>query len=272
VSSSAIRARGPGAITLGPVAPLRPSTSLWVVGLLIVAAWLVAAIAQLTGNAQALHHHALIASGGPPLWLAIPVSLAAWQVMIAAMMLPASLPAVRSIGRSAASAARPTAVVVAFLGAYAAVWTAFGLAAFIGDAGLHLVVHATPWLAEQPQVVAAGVLAIAGAYQFLPLKGRGLAGCRQPDHRVSIDTDESGPSRAALRAGGRHAWDCVTSSAGLMLLMFAAGFANLFWMAALTAVMTYEAIGRHGHHVARAFGSVLLGLAIASTVGWFPVL
>ena len=69
-----------------------------------------------------------------------------------------------------------------------------------------------------------------------------------------------------MRAGGRHALDCVVSSAPLMLLMFAAGFANLAWMAALTAVMTYEAIGRHGHLVAAAFGSTLLALAVAQLV------
>jgi predicted metal-binding membrane protein len=46
-----------------------------------------------------------------------------------------------------------------------------------------------------------------------------------------------------------------------MLLMFAAGVANLWWMAALTAAMAYETIGRRGQRAASAVGFVLLGLA-----------
>lgn len=272
MSAPGLRGSGTRAMTFASVAPFGPRGSLWGAGLLIVGAWLIALLAQLTGNAGALHHHALISSGGPPLWLAIPMSLAGWQVMTAAMMLPASLPAVRSIGSSVAGRTRPAAVVVSFLGAYALVWSAFGLVAFIGDAGLHSLVHATPWLAERPQVVAAGVLAIAGSYQFLSIKRHGLAACRQPDHRVSLDSAGTGAVPAALGAGLRHASDCIASSWALMLLMFAAGFADLLWMAVLTIVMTYEAIGRHGHHVAQAFGYVLLVLALASLTGWLPAI
>jgi len=241
--------------------------SLWFVGSLIAGAWFVAILAQVTGNAQALHHHALISSGGPPIWLAALLSLASWQVMIGAMMLPASLPAIRAVAQGASERA---VAIAAFLGAYAIAWTAFGLAAFLGDAGLHAFVHANPWLAERPQLIAAAILGLAGAYQFVPGKHRALAACRHPDDRVSIGSIESGTVPAGARAGVRHAIDCVASSWALMLLMFAAGFANLLWMAILTAVMTYEALGRHGHRVAAAFGSVLLGLVVASVLGLVP--
>jgi predicted metal-binding membrane protein len=46
-----------------------------------------------------------------------------------------------------------------------------------------------------------------------------------------------------------------------MILMFAEGFANLEWMAALTVVMVYEAAGRHGPRAASAIGLFLLALA-----------
>jgi predicted metal-binding membrane protein len=241
--------------------------SLWFVGSLIAGAWFVAVLAQVTGNAQALHHHALISSGGPPIWLAALLSLASWQVMIAAMMLPASVPAVRAVARRASGRA---VVVGAFLAAYAIAWTAFGLAAFLGDAGLHAFVHANPWLAEHPQFIAAAVLALAGAYQFVPGKHRALAACRHPDDRVSIGTVDNGTARAGVRPGVRHAIDCVASSWALMLLVFAAGFANLLWMAVLTVVMTYEALGRHGHRVAAVFGSALVALAATSALGLVP--
>ena len=52
-----------------------------------------------------------------------------------------------------------------------------------------------------------------------------------------------------------------------MLLMFAEGFANLWWMAALTGVMLYETTSSHGQRAASVVGAVLLGLSLATLVG-----
>jgi predicted metal-binding membrane protein len=98
-----------------------------------------------------------------------------------------------------------------------------------------------------------GVLAIAGIYQFTPAKHRAIDACRHP-----IGPNHGG---SGLEAGRRHATDCLRSSWALMLVMFAAGFAGLAWMVALTAVMAYEGLGRHGHRVAIAVGVALLVLA-----------
>ena len=46
-----------------------------------------------------------------------------------------------------------------------------------------------------------------------------------------------------------------------MLVMFAAGVANLWWMAALGALMFYEKVGRSGDRVTPVAGWALLGLA-----------
>jgi predicted metal-binding membrane protein len=45
-----------------------------------------------------------------------------------------------------------------------------------------------------------------------------------------------------------------------MLVMFAAGVANLWWMAALGAVMFYEKVGRHGAEVTRVVGVALIAM------------
>ena len=243
------------------------SPRLMIVAAAIGGAWLFAAIAQLTGTAVALHHHALI-EGGPPLWVAIPLFLVAWQVMIAAMMLPASLPALRVFAALSGGLSRPALAMVAFLVAYALVWTAVGLAAFMGDVALHNFVDATPFLGARPWLTEASVLTLAGAYQFVPLKRRGLAACRHPAGQVAGGT---GTEVWAARHGLRHALNCVVCSWVLMLLMFAAGFANLWWMAALAVLMAYETIGRHGQRAAVAAGGVLLGLAaLVVVIGWAP--
>jgi len=47
-------------------------------------------------------------------------------------------------------------------------------------------------------------------------------------------------------------------------VMFAGGFASLWLMAALTVLMIYEAIGRHGERAATVAGVVLLLAALTA--------
>ena len=243
------------------VPPVITQPALRVVGVLIAGGWLAAVLLQVTGSAAALHHHALIEGEGgrpaPPLYEAIPVFLLAWQLMIAAMMLPASLRVVGAVGASR-FVTRPAAVIGGFLVAYSVAWTGFGLVAFIGDIGLHHLVDATPWLAERPWLIQAASLALAGAYQLLPLRRRALEACRHPRASELAHTNDG---RIGFGIGLAHAADCLVCSWALMLLMFAAGFANLAWMAILAAVMAYEALGRRGTRFGMLVGVVLLVLA-----------
>lgn len=260
-----------------------PGSLVRAIGAAVAGAWVVAILFEVTGEGALLHHHALI-EGGPPVWVAIPAFLGAWQVMVVGMMVPVSVPAIGAFESAARRFARPRAAVAGFLAAYALVWTVFGLLAFLGDVVLHQIVDAMPWLAARPWLVQAGVVGLAGAYQFAPFKQRGLDACRHPTAAASqlegvlaLPVGFVGRARRS-RAGGfsvglSHALDCLGSSWALMLLVFAAGFANLAWMVALTAVMAYEVLGRQGRRAARAVGAVLLGLAASALVfgslpGW----
>ena len=231
----------------------------------IAAAWLTIVIAQTSGNAAALHHHALIEGGTPPA-VAITTFLATWQIMVVAMMWPASLPAIRSF-RESGWIPRPRLAVATFLGTSATVWASFGLAAFLGDMALHHVVDATPWLGARPWLIEAAVLAVAGGYRFMPHKRRYLAACRQP-------TDRTTPARLVgwgpTRLGLRHGFDCLGSSWALMLVMFGAGFGSLLSMAALSVLMAYEATGRHGKRAATVAGIGLLLAALTVLSGPSP--
>jgi predicted metal-binding membrane protein len=150
----------------------------------------------------------------------------------------------------------------AFVGAYLVVWTGFGLFAFGGDVVTHHLVEVNPWLADRPHLIEAGVLAVAGAYQFAPLKRRALALCRHP----AGANGNAGGAAPSAATGFRHALDCVAGSWALMLLMFAAGVASLAWMAVLTAVMAYEVLGRHGQRAASVVGVILLSSALIVVV------
>ena len=226
----------------------------------IAVAWVVALVAQSTGKAALVHHDALI-EGGPPLWVALPLFALAWQVMVAAMMLPSTLPMVRIFGAATAQIPQRGRTMAAFLGAYAAVWTLFGALAFLGDDGLHHLVDANPWLAAHPYLIGGTVLALAGAFQFSDLKERCLSECRHPGAFLMKHYRERG-EKAAFRFGWKHGSFCLGCCWALMFLMFAVGVAHLWWMAALTALMVYEKVGRHGIAASRVSGVLFLLLGV----------
>ena len=221
----------------------------------IGAAWAAALAAELGGAADTLHHDALL-EGGPGLGPALLLFLLAWQVMIAAMMVPSSLPLVRMYAAASVGAPDRGRVLAAFLGAYALVWSAFGLLAFLGDFGLHAIVASSPSLAASDWAIAPSVLLMAGAFQFTPLKDACLRACRHPAsflHRHYRRGVGGG-----FELGLRHAAFCVGCCWALMLVMFAAGAASLIWMAALTALMVHEKTRPSGAQTVPLSGAVLL--------------
>jgi predicted metal-binding membrane protein len=220
-------------------------------------AWALCILAEATGKAKLLHHDSLL-ENGPPLWLAVGLFLVSWQVMIAAMMLPSSLPMIRLFGVTSRSQPRPRAVMGAFLGGYAVVWTAFGFVAFFGDLGLHRFVDRTPWLAAHEWVIAGGTLVLAGAFQFSSLKEKCLTECRHPGAFL-MQHYRRGVGEA-FRIGRKHGVFCLGCCWALMMLMFAAGVANLAWMAVLAGLMVYEKVGTRGEEVTRVAGFALLAL------------
>ncbi len=225
----------------------------------IAAAWAAAIAAQLAGAAALVHHDSLLAGGGPPAVVAALASLLAWQVMIAAMMLPSSLPLVGLYARATARAPQRRRAMTAFLGGYALVWSGFGLAAFGADAGVHAAVSSSPWLERHDWWIGGAVLALAGAFQFTSLKDACLDKCRHPAQFMTRYY-ERGPA-GGLRLGMRHGAFCVGCCWALMLVMFAAGVASLIWMALLTAVMIHEKTRPAGARAVPVTGVALLAAA-----------
>jgi len=235
----------------------------------IGAAWAIAIAGQTSGSAVLLHHDTLIERSSH-LWAALLLFILAWQSMIAAMMLPSSLPLIRLFSAVSAAQPRPAATMAAFLGGYAGVWTAFGAVAFAGDVLVHRTVDRWNWLAVHPWLISAGVLALAGAFQFSSIKDACLSKCRLPGmfllqhYRRGIG--------AAFALGRVHGLFCLGCCWALMLIGFAAGFANLWWMAALTALMMYEKIGANGKRVVPVVGVALIVWALLVLVhpSWLP--
>jgi predicted metal-binding membrane protein len=203
--------------------------------------WLVLLVFAATGNGALVRHDRLL-QGGPPLWLATIWFVAGWQVMLAAMMVPASVLAFARfrVGRAMAG----------FGAGYFAIWTVFGLAIFFLDAAVHATVNSWPWLADHPWLIAGTTLVLAGTYQLSDLKAQALEACRRAEH-----------------AGGvRYGLDCLFASGGLMLLAFALGSGSLLTMGGITVLMLWE-VTPWGSSVVKPVGYALIAVGIFVLAG-----
>jgi Predicted metal-binding integral membrane protein (DUF2182) len=164
---------------------------------------------------------------GPLGWFAV-----SWAVMTAAMMLPASAPAVLREVRAAPSKTRAA---LPFLVGYGAVWMVAGLA---GYAVVVAVRSAHPgalaWSAGG-RYVAGVVVAAAGLYQLSRAKRRWLARCTAPRLKLGR-TGTTG----ALLAGLEHGGCCVACCWNLMVALYALGMMSITWMVLLTILIAAE--------------------------------
>ena len=204
-----------------------------------VAAWMLMIAMTAGGLGGAVRHDRLLV-GGPPLWLATLLFIAGWQVMVWAMMTPASLHAFARIAPSS---------LVRFTIQYLAVWTVFGLALFMSDAALHQVVNHWSWLAGHAWVIAGTTLVACGVYQLSNLKTRALDACRTPSS-----------------TGAVHALQCIGSSGGLMLLSFALLPSSLVAMAAITLLMLFE-VSPQGSTAVKPVGYALIAVGVLTLYG-----
>jgi predicted metal-binding membrane protein len=221
----------------------------------IGAAWAFAIAAELSGAAGSVHHDSLL-EGGPGFGPALLLFLVAWQVMVAAMMVPSSLPLVRMYAAASAGAPDRSRSLAAFLGGYAAVWSAFGALAFAGDAAIHAGVNASPWIEAHDWAIAPLTLMLAGAFQFSALKEACLRACRHPASFLQRHY-RRGP-RGGFELGMRHGAFCLGCCWALMLVMFGVGATSLVWMAVLTMLMVHEKTQPSGASTVPVTGVVLL--------------
>ena len=228
--------------------------------LLVGGAWGLALLAAWTHQSYLINHDYLLQESGLPWFAALLLFLVCWQVMTAAMMLPSSLPQMLRLAQnSRLPPYRLHRIGAAFLGGYAAVWTGFAAAAFLGDTAVHQLVAVWPWLTQHVWVIGSGTLALAGVYQISPLKQRALMACRlaiSPPLRTNpLDVGIAGV------LGWQHGKCCVASCWALMLVMFGIGVGGLLWMAALAVVMLIEKVMPGGRWFSPVVGLGLLFLA-----------
>lgn len=188
---------------------------------------------------------------------------AMWVAMALAMMLPSAAPLLRTYAEIADTAAgRGMAVVspLVLAAGYLAVWVAFAVAA----TALHWLFGMLGLLTASAAPVATGVgatiLALAGLYQFLPVKAACLVRCAKPFPYLFANWTER--RAGVFRLGIHQGAFCLACCWAMMLVMFAVGVMNILWVAGLAAVMSVEKIvGRPW--LSRLIGVTLLAWAAA---------
>jgi len=163
-----------------------------------------------------------------------------WVPMMAAMMLPAAVPAVAAFTR----ATRHVAAAPLFVASYIAVWSLFGVAAFA--------------LYDQHSYTAAGALTIAaGFYELTPFKRACRRRCRE-----------------SVRSGFEFGLFCVGSSVGLMAILLALGAMSVTWTAAIAAVVLAQKLlpPKASADAFVALGIVALGMLLVFAPASVPAL
>jgi len=191
--------------------------------------------------------------------------LVGWLVMMAAMMLPSAMPMILVVRHAVSPGPFAEVRTGVFAAGYLLVWTALGLAAFVAQWSLMaLDPSARGW-------AAAGILAIAGAYQFSPLKNACLRACRSPMDFLVLHW-RSG-ALGMLHLGIDHGLYCIGCCWALMAVLVVAGGMGIAWVATIALVVFVEKVLPGATAVSRIVGLALLAAAVLVAVwpGLYPI-
>ncbi|UWQ61160.1 DUF2182 domain-containing protein [Leisingera caerulea] len=183
-----------------------------------------------------------------------------WALMSAAMMAPTALPAFATYEDLSHTA--PDTSFTRLVGGYLAVWLGFSALAAVLQLGLFQAELLTAFGDSNSRYLSAGLLLVAGGYQFSPVKEACLSKCRRPLVFFMQHWDE-GPLRNGLRLG----LVCLGCCWALMLLAFAGGTMNIAFMGLATVIMILEKLPDLGRYITKPLGAGLVGAALALAAG-----
>jgi predicted metal-binding membrane protein len=185
--------------------------------------------------------------------------------MMAAMMLPSAAPMVvvhaaverrkREVGRVTHAGAT-----LSFAVGYLLAWTAYGVLAYALFQLLRSLDLGVFSSGDGERYLAAGLIAVAAVYQFMPLKDRCLTKCRSPLAFV-VGSWRDGRLGSMRMGAEQGAW-CVGCCWALMATLFALGVMSVAWMAVVAAVIAAEKTLPWGRAVTYGTAALLLSLGV----------
>jgi predicted metal-binding membrane protein len=187
---------------------------------------------------------------------AVATFLGMWTVMMVAMMLPVLAP---MLARYRAALHTPGTQTTLVAAGYFAVWTLFGVLAYLIGITLATASMRMPGLSNVAPMVAGVVVFLAGALQFTRWKSRLLACCRDASGCRAGRTVEP-----AWRHGLRLGLNCVCCCLGHTAVLLVLGVMDLLAMGVVTIAIAAERLAPAGIRVARGVGTItmLAGLVV----------
>ncbi|MFD1196540.1 DUF2182 domain-containing protein [Seohaeicola saemankumensis] len=182
-----------------------------------------------------------------------------WALMVAAMMAPTALPAFATYDDLGRSTQTRFGLLVA---GYMVVWLGFSVLAAALQMALFGAGLISAFGDSLSVWLSAGLLLVAGLYQFSPVKDACLSKCRAPLTFFMAHWEEG-----ALRNGVRLGLVCLGCCWALMLLAFVGGVMNIAFMGLATLIMVFEKLPRFGRVLTRPLGAVLIISAVILALG-----
>lgn len=184
-----------------------------------------------------------------------------WALMMVAMMTPSVTPTMLLLTATLQRQDRTLTRVFLFLSGYLLAWTGFSLLAATAQWNLHRAALLAPTMSFTNRWLSGIVLMAAGAFQWTPWKRSCLKQCQSPLQFLMTSWKEG--RTGALQMGLRHGWYCLGCCWLLMLILFAVGVMNLWWVALLSVIVLIEKLIPH-RLVSYGTGVVLLALGLWS--------
>ncbi|KIC17786.1 DUF2182 domain-containing protein [Leisingera sp. ANG-Vp] len=183
-----------------------------------------------------------------------------WWIMMIAMMTPSAAPVLLLFTAIKKAGVRPDLaplLSLLFLSGYLLAWGVFSIAATAMQWGLETVgLSNGPMMSLSSRALSGALLLAAGAYQFTPYKHACLMHCRMPVHFLTAHNRTG--LVGALLMGAHHGTFCLGCCWALMLLLFAGGIMNLYWIAGLALYVLAEKHFAHGRLFTAATGGLLI--------------
>ncbi|TIU29584.1 MAG: DUF2182 domain-containing protein [Mesorhizobium sp.] len=195
----------------------------------------------------------------PTMGMNAPLFLAAWIIMMIAMMFPTAAPMILTFHQvQAGRRGRGEAFVSTwvFLGGYMLVWGLAGVVAFAGAAGAERIAGQAEMSAATAARIGGVLLIVAGAYQLSPLKDLCLTKCRSPMSFILVSWRDG--QWGAVRMGLEHGLFCLGCCWLLFLALFPLGIMNIAAMAVVTLLIFAEKTFPAGKRIATLSGTALL--------------
>jgi len=205
--------------------------------------------------------------------MAAPLFLAMWVAMMVAMMFPAAAPMVLlfdRVERGKREAGRSFVPTAYFVGAYLAIWTAFGVLAFALAVVVDRLVTNAGWDTGQWARFGGILLIAAGLYQLTPLKDVCLSKCQSP--MSFLMTSWRNGKVGAIQMGLLHGGYCLGCCWLLFVILLPLGVMNVAAMVVIALLVFGEKTLPVGSRIARAAALVLVvyGVVVTLSPGALP--